>query len=404
MSIFGETLTRLMAERGMTGQQLARLADCSESHVSRLGNGQKHPSQSLAARLDQILSAGDELVRAAANRPVELPLRQMTQQAAEFSRWAETGHAGPSTIAILADEVNRIIRDYAAGPPAPLIERGADAASQVRQLLQQHQRMRHARDLYVNGARCYAFLACAFADLGEQTAAAAHARTAMVLAEESGQSAAMAVALSAMSKCAFWEGARRSAATYARAGYEAARDDPVRVLLACQEADAAPVPQAAEAISRARAALDATGDNDCPPGMFTCRPTRVACYTMTLRLREGDLSGVIDAYEMAAQAVTDGEEPNFGTYMQLKLSAAIAYLRGMEPEAAAEALAPVLALPADRKLATFTGKLTLAATIVAAPPYRASLPARQLAEQLRGYFGPRANLMPYPLAIGPARD
>lgn len=63
-----------------------------------------------------------------------------------------------------------------------------------------------------------------------------------------------------------------------------------------------------------------------------------------------------------------------------------------------------LVLPEDRRLATFTGKLTLAAALTSAAPFRGSVSSRQLAEQLREYLGSTVPLMPYPLAIGAARS
>ncbi|WP_067793138.1 helix-turn-helix domain-containing protein [Actinomadura formosensis] len=59
---FGEALRRLMADRGIGVRALARQVPCDAGHVSELCHGHKGPSDQLAARLDEILSAAGELV------------------------------------------------------------------------------------------------------------------------------------------------------------------------------------------------------------------------------------------------------------------------------------------------------------------------------------------------------
>lgn len=138
-------------------------------------------------------------------------------------------------------------------------------------MLEVHQRLRHARDLYVIAARACSFMSAALGDLGRQAEAAAYARTALTLAEEAGDPGTVALALSALSKVAFWDGRRDHAADLAARGFETAREsDAVRVLPACQIADAAPVPRAREAIALAADALDAAGPHE--PGLFHLQP------------------------------------------------------------------------------------------------------------------------------------
>ncbi|MBV9381333.1 MAG: 4a-hydroxytetrahydrobiopterin dehydratase [Streptosporangiaceae bacterium] len=69
MSEFGRELARLMAARGLGVRELARLVPCNPGHISNLRNGRDRPSPELAARLDEALAAGGEIIEAAA-RPV----------------------------------------------------------------------------------------------------------------------------------------------------------------------------------------------------------------------------------------------------------------------------------------------------------------------------------------------
>jgi hypothetical protein len=104
-------------------------------------------------------------------------LRELADHAAELGQWAESGSAGPGTIAGLDDEIARLVRDYTTSPPGPLIIRASKACRRISGLLRQHQRLRYARDLYVVGARCCAFLGIALGDLGQQAEAATYAQT-----------------------------------------------------------------------------------------------------------------------------------------------------------------------------------------------------------------------------------
>lgn len=406
MADFAAVVRRYMTLRGIKSQRgLAAAAHFDPGQLSKVLGGQRPVTPYLAACLDEALDAAGEIISAAAASAAEadaarLPLRELADHAAELGQWAETGSAGPGTIAMLDEEIARITRDYAAAPPGPLILRASDASRRVSGLLRQHQRLRHARDLYVIGARCCAFLSAALGDLGRQAEAGAYARTALTLAEEAADPGAVALALSVLSKVAFWDGRRDHAADLAARGHELARTADARALLACQVADAAPMPRAREALGLAHDALNGAGSAE--PGLFSCGRVRVSCYTSTLRLREGDFPGVLAAAADGDGALRDGEAAAFGSVMQLRISAALACLATGDADQAAEWLGPVLGQPEEMRLATFSGKLSRAAALASAPPYRGSQAARGLAEQVRGYLRQDDDLMPYPLALGPA--
>lgn len=111
--------------------------------------------------------------------------------------------------------------------------------------------------------------------------------------------------------------------------------------------------------------------------------------------------GVIAAVTDADTAVRTGEDYPFGTYMQAQISAALAMLASGEAEQAAIRLGQVFDLPADMRLATFNGKLSHAAVLASAAPYRGSQAARGITEQVRVYLGQQdGDVMSYPLAIG----
>jgi hypothetical protein len=333
-----------------------------------------------------------------AGNPLAAPaVRQFADEAAEIGEWAETGTAGDGTVNALADEIERVAREYTTEPPGPLILRASQARKRAFGLMKRRQRLSQLHDLHVVGARACAFMSVGIGDTGDLPVAALHADTAMILAEESRDPSTIALALSAKSKVAFWEKRNGRAASFARRGFELApHGDPLRVLLACQEADATPVPQAREAIARAGAALDDAGG---PPeaGLFSCGTVRLSAYATTLRLREGNYAGVLAAAAEGEMAAANGEDAQFGSMSQLQINTALALLATGDAEQAAARLAPVLGLPAEMRLATFASKLAQAASLAA--KLSSDHAARGITEQVRGYLGPD-TAMGYPLALG----
>jgi transcriptional regulator with XRE-family HTH domain len=408
MGDFTALVRRLMDERGLTLRKLALKAGYSDhTLLSKVLNGRKPLTPYLAASLDRALAADGAVIAAAEQamataEAVRLPLRELADHAAELGAWAESGTVGPGTIAVLDEEVSRLIREHSSSPPGPLILRASDVCRRASGMLRQHQRLRHARDLMVVASRSCAFLAVALGDIGQQAEAAMYARTSLTLAGEAGDQHAAALALSALSKVAFWDGHRDAAAVYAMRGYELADGEgSLRVLLACQAADASPVPQAREAIDLSQSALD-----DAPPhqpGMFSCGRVRAVGYRATLALREGDFPGVLAAAGDSDAALAAGERASFGSVTQTRINAALACLASGDPDQAADWLTPVLTLQPEMRLATFTGKMARAAQLASAAPYDSSPAARNLADDLRGYLGHDPDPMPYPLALGPAK-
>jgi transcriptional regulator with XRE-family HTH domain len=59
---FGEKLVALMEARGLSAAETARRAGCSAGYLCNVIHGRKRPSRRVAARLDDLLEAGGELV------------------------------------------------------------------------------------------------------------------------------------------------------------------------------------------------------------------------------------------------------------------------------------------------------------------------------------------------------
>jgi hypothetical protein len=385
----GERPVAGSSQRAGSPSQGEQLSDCPPEHDGALS---LHPGR------------GDFLVlEAERSDTAPLSLRELGDHAAELGAWAEAGTAGSGTIAALEDEVARVTAAYGSLPSGPLILRASDACRRASGLLREHQRLRHAQSLYVVAARCCAFIAVALGDLGRQAEAAVYAQTALTLAEESADPSAVAVACSALSKVAFWDGLRQKSADLAARGLASARaSDPLRVLLACQQADASPVPVAREALALAAAAREQTAGNaEADGGLFSCGGVRLAGYTASLGLREGSLAAVLGTVAMAESAIRDGEQAPYGSLAQVRLCAALALLASGDADQASGYLAAVLGLPPEMRLATFTDRLSQCAALASSAPYKGSPTAQAIAEDIAGYLGGDPVAMPYPVAIGP---
>jgi len=59
---FGEKLVALLEARGLSAGETARRVPCSAGYLCNVIHGRKRPSRQVAARLDEVLDAGGELV------------------------------------------------------------------------------------------------------------------------------------------------------------------------------------------------------------------------------------------------------------------------------------------------------------------------------------------------------
>jgi plasmid maintenance system antidote protein VapI len=108
MGDFAAVVRRFMKARGMSLRATAKAAGYSDhTLLSKVLNGHKPVTPYMAACLDDTLGAEGAIVAAAeeiASR-ARLPLRELADHAAEFGQFAETGTAGPGTVAALEDEI-----------------------------------------------------------------------------------------------------------------------------------------------------------------------------------------------------------------------------------------------------------------------------------------------------------
>lgn len=360
--------------------------------INKWESGQHLPGERYQLLYGRIFGIPRERLFDTGAHPVDdtLPEPLSADEVMRFGSWAECTTIGAGTIGYYAGAVNRLARDYLRQPPDPVRARATEMTRSVFGLVQNgRQRLGQTRELYGVAAKLCAFNGWAAGDLGQMEMAEAHARTALILAEEADAPAIQALALSAQSKTAFWDRKHIQAAALARRGYDCSPNDTMKVFLACQEADAwqeaGDMPRALDALRRVDDARAAVNREDEVGGLFSCGLARQFNYTMTVRLRAADAHSAIAAAEQALTAYEKGEEWAYGTWAQIQIGMAHAHLLLNELDAAGAALAPVLAQPSALRLATVVIRVGELGRLLAQTRYRGDPLARSLRDQIGEY-------------------
>ncbi|WP_329331182.1 XRE family transcriptional regulator [Streptomyces sp. NBC_00663] len=293
--------------------------------------------------------AGTDLVHLAAN------------ESATWAQWAEASNVGDIALEQLMAETRTLAADYLTSDPVVLFVRTRALRDRVFALLEGNQYPRQSVDLYVAAGYLCGLLAWMSSDLGQLHDADTQGRTAWLCAELAGHNDLRAWVLSTRSKVAFWDGRLREAISFARRGASYQTTGTVAVLLACQEADAwselGAHDEALMALTRAQDARAAMTGGDEIGGIFTCQPARQENYAAAVQLRIGRPADALRSADSALGLLHIQPVRAYGTEAQIHISQASAHLATGEADGALEALAPVLALPPDHRLAPVTRRL-----------------------------------------------
>jgi transcriptional regulator with XRE-family HTH domain len=233
VSDFGREVARLLAERGMSLRQAARLTHFDASYLSKVINGRKAGSPQLAAALDKVLDAGGELV-ALADAPGRSPLADV--ELVELARQAEASDLGGGTLELLGTAVDRMCRDYPAGDPAELSERAARHLRYVTKMLGGRVTLTQHRDLLAAAGWLAAILACTCYDAGDAQAAETARVMARQFGTQAGHSELVAWSFEIAAYFALVEGRYRDTVALSEAGLERAGTTSAAVQLALQAA------------------------------------------------------------------------------------------------------------------------------------------------------------------------
>ncbi|MUN39413.1 helix-turn-helix domain-containing protein [Actinomadura litoris] len=325
----------------------------------------------------------DEDTRACASSEDEAAhlLITLKAEALDLATWAERTNVGDTTVSYLAAATQRLARDYLSKAPAPILAEAAELYRRTADLLRGgRQHLRQSRDLHIIAGQLLAFLSWASSDLGEPSAAEAYASVGWVMAEQADHDALRAMVLTAQSKNAFWEGRYRQAAELARQGQQYAPSTEAKVLLACQEGDAhqalGDLGRAQESQRRAQTAREAITAETEVGGLWACGRARQANYAVGVHLRARDTTSALASVAEAHQAYAAGELWAYGTWAQICLGAATAYVFKGELDHALEELT---------RLATLVNRLGEVDQHLAHRRFHGSRAALTLRQQITEY-------------------
>jgi transcriptional regulator with XRE-family HTH domain len=187
---FGGEVARLLADRGMSLHQAARLTHYDVSYLSKVVNGHKPGSRQLAEALDRLLGADGALADmvAAGKRPGAAATQRADDEteAWELARLAEASDVGAATLDRIEQAVDGLAIAYPGTPPAELLGRVRQHLGYVARLLDARKTLAEHRRLLVAGGWLSLLAATCAIDLRWWDAASARLRTAAQLAHETG--------------------------------------------------------------------------------------------------------------------------------------------------------------------------------------------------------------------------
>jgi transcriptional regulator with XRE-family HTH domain len=220
---FAARLRALMTARGTGVRALARAVPCDPALISRLASGKQHPSREIAQRLDDVLQAGDELVKLASRQAGELaavPGDTAGDEIAalELARRAAASDVGAAVVERLELAVDELAVAYPGTAPAELLARANTYLSYISRLIDARATLREHQRLLVSGGWLSLLAATCLIDLHRDHAAAAHLRTAAQLAHETGHAELAAWCLETRAWQVLTAGDYQRAARLAQAG------------------------------------------------------------------------------------------------------------------------------------------------------------------------------------------
>ena len=305
-----------------------------------------------------------------------------------LTSWLTTTSVSDEAITSLDQATARLAESHAQAAPVAVLAEARQVQASVQDLLQAGRtRHRQARELLRINGSLLAHISLLLSDLGDDRTGEEYGNASLAYLREAG--ASEAAGWYVLAKIARWRHEYARSADLARAGLDRGGRDPLRVELACYEANAAALAgDTARAMSAMRLADETVAS--LPPGRMTLSPwsfpdERMTIFRISVALRTGDPDRALTCAAAWDPGPVPPRQHVTAAWAQIRTGAAIAMLCTGELDAAAEEVAPVLDLPPEFRIATVTGWLDDLRRRLGGYQYVGNLVAASLQEQIGGF-------------------
>ena len=398
---FAEQLRQRRFESGLSLADLADRVHFNRGHIHHVETGQRVAGRQFAEAVDVALGAAGALVAAFEHD------EQDRQEQAATRRTLAASLAATRDLLDLAeldiDQVHEGIEetavDYLATPPGPMLLRAQALREDVLARLRDFRHSPDERaDLYVAAGRLSGVLAYAALDLGDSDAALEHARAAGLCAQYAGDTELLMWIRGTQSLIARFRGDYGIALDFVRDGLQYAGDAPGtgEARLLCGEAQCLANLGDSRAANRVLNAAEQARERvqrpDSLGGLFTFSEVKQRYYAGSsliwldggddARRAEREASAAIEAWQQMPV-----EQRSLDDERLAHIYVATARVQLGNVEGAAEAMAPILALPRDAQISWINKRAHRVASMLSVPRYQGSPAATDLREAISALKG-----------------
>jgi hypothetical protein len=304
------------------------------------------------------------------------PIALAAEEAGEHAERAEASELGVSALERLRAEVVWVGRRYVWEPPLPLFVEMRALQERTRKALDRRVHPAQASELYfLTGALC-GLMANVSMDLGRRVPADTLARAAWTYGRVAGHGALMGWARGMQASVALWDKRYHDAEGYAADGLGHLSSGPGGARLHMLRARACAMlsrkSESEEALARADDARAGGGDelHEEMAGEFAFLPAKHRYYAAVTRLHLGDFPRAIEEGLASLDLYAAGDEQNrsYGCEAMARAHLVVAHLMEDDPDGADRAVAPLLALPPERRISSLAVTLGAGRTLLANRP------------------------------------
>lgn len=342
----------------------------------------------------------------------QLPERALIESAAhqssEHAGWAEASNVGEATLEQLDADVGRIASGYVYAPPLPMFAEMLRIRNRIYRLLAGRQKPAATAHLHLLAGIVCGLLANASTDLGYRDAAAEQARAAWAYGEIIGHNGLRAWVRGMQALIEYWSERPQHAVRLAQSAQRYADSATAQARLCSIEARV--WARLGDARETSRCVQDAMQSWESPAGgdylhdevggVFGFGDAKFRCYQGAAFIHLGQAGAALESTSQAVELYGSGPaaQRSYGAESLARIDMAAAYLLDRRLDGAANALAPVLAIPPGMRIAQFSERLAGVRRSLADPEFSGAREASDLCEQIDVFCGETVVQQPLPSA------